>query len=191
MIAKIRVGNPTYSQNLKGEGFLTFSITSAQNWLAKQICEELENNQKELKISLAYATKKRSLSQNDLLWGLLTEEAKFLAGGRKNGEAQCTAETLYYDAINKYGTDTMLSIKECAVQALKRVYKRVFIIDRFIRDDEVWVNCKCVIGSSNYDIKEMTNLIEGVLDDIAKLGISTQEIRYLREEFNEIRTNKK
>ena len=189
MIAKIKVGNPNYSQNMKGEGYLTFPITNEQNWAIRQVCQELETNTKQLRITLNYEKKQRTLDQNSLLWGLLTEEAKFFNGGWKN-IVECSAETLYYEAINKYGQDTLIAVKDGAEKALKRVYKRVFIIDRFKQDGELWLKCRCVIGSSNYTTKEMTDLIEGVLDDIVKLGINTSEIRYLKEEWYGLRANK-
>lgn len=191
MIAKIKVGNPTYSQNIKGEGYLTFSIKSMQNWSTRLLVQGLENNTKELICSLDYASKQRSLDQNSLLWGLLEEEAKFLNGGRKNN-IECSSENLYYDAINKYGKDTLIAVKNGAEKELKRVYKRVFIIDKYELDGELWLKCRCVIGSSKYTSKEMSALIEGVLDDIARLGIETQEIRFLKGEYeDDIRANKK
>lgn len=190
MIAKIKVGNPSYTQNMKGEGYLTFSTTSIQNWAVKQIVNELENNKKQLVIKLDYEDKKRSLDQNSLLWALLEEEAKFLNGGRKSN-IECSSENLYYEAINKYGKDTLIAVKDGAERELKRVYKRVFIIDKFDKDGELWVKCRCVIGSSKYTPKEMSDLIEGVLDDIAKIGIDTQIIRYLKGEYEyDLRTNK-
>lgn len=191
MIAKIKVGNPTYSQNIKGEGYLTFPIKSIQNWSTRLLVQGLENNTKELICNLDYASKQRSLDQNSLLWGLLEEEAKFLNGGRKNN-IECSSENLYYEAINKYGKDTLIAVPSGAERELKRTYRRVFIIDKFDNNGELWVKCRCVLGSSKYSPKEMSDLIEGVLDDIARLGIETQEIRFLRGEYeNGIRANKK
>ncbi len=190
MIAKIKVGNPSYTQNMKGEGYLTFSTTSIQNWAVKQIVNELENNEKQLILTLDYESKQRSNFQNSLLWGLLEEEAKFLNGGRKNN-ADYSAENLYYEAINTYGKDTLIAVPDGVEKELKRVYRRVFIIDKFDKDGELWVKCRCVIGSSKYTPKEMSDLIEGVLDDIAKIGIDTQIIRYLKGEYEyDLRTNK-
>ena len=191
MIAKIKVGNPTYSQNIKGEGYLTFPIKSIQNWSTRLLVQGLENNTKELICNLDYASKQRSLDQNSLLWGLLEEEAKFLNGGRKNN-IECSSENLYYEAINKYGKDTLIAVPSGAERELKRTYRRVFIIDKFDNNGELWVKCRCVLGSSKYSPKEMSDLIEGVLDDIARLGIETQEIRFLRGEYEDgIRANKK
>lgn len=190
MIAKIKVGNPTYSQNIKGEGYLTFPIKSMQNWSTRLLVQGLENNTKELVCNLDYAVKQRSLDQNSLLWGLLEEEAKFLNGGRKNN-IECSSENLYYEAINKYGKDSLIAVPSGAERELKRTYRRVFIIDKFDNNGEIWVKCRCVLGSSKYSPKEMSDLIEGVLDDIARLGIETQEIRFLKGEYEDgIRANK-
>ena len=189
MIAKFHVDNPGFSLNIKGEGCLTFPTRREQTWAVRQIVQELESNKKELIISLDYASKKRSLDQNSLLWGLLNEEAKALSGGRKDKEI--TAEKLYYQALNDYGTDTFVCVKSGCEKELKKVYKKVYIIDKFMLKGEEWLKCRCVIGSSNYTTKEMSDLIEGVLDDIVKAGIDTQEIRFLRREYEEYGDHKR
>ena len=190
MIAKIKVGNPSYSQNEEGNGYLTFPIHKEQKWSLMQLCKEFKSNKKDLILDLDYESKKRTLQQNALLWAMLTEEAKYLNGGRKDN-VQCSAESLYYDAINKYGKDTFLAIKEGCEKELKKVYRRVFTLNKYTLNGEIWINCRCVIGSSKYTSKEMTDLIDGVLDDCAEIGIDTLEMRCLKEEWNGLRTNKK
>lgn len=188
MIAKFYVGNPDFTQNIKGEGNLTFSTQKEQMWAVRQVVKELEFNKKELVLLLDYASKKRTLDQNSLLWGLLNEEAKALSGGRKDKDI--TAEKLYYQALNDYGKDSVLCIKNGCEKELKKVYKKVYIIDKYTQNGEEWLKCRCVIGSSNYTTKEMSDLIEGVLDDITQAEIDTQEIRFLRRELEEYGNHK-
>ena len=190
MIAKLHIGNPSYSQNEEGEGYLTFPIISEQKWSIKQLCRDLKTNKKDLVLELDYESKKRTLQQNALLWAMLTEEARFLNGGRKDN-VQCSAESLYYEAINRYGKDTFLAVKDGCEKELKKVYKQVFVIDKFNIDEDIWLKCRCVIGSSKYTSKEMTDLIDGVLDDCAKLGIDTLEMRSIKAEWNDLRAAKK
>lgn len=181
MLAKIFTKNPTLRQDLEGTFELTFPIEDSSSFAVRQLCTRLKDNEKTLQLYVDFEKKQRTLSQNDLLWGLLTEYARILNGGRK--KTDLTAESLYLKAINDYGKDTLVSVKEGAERALKRVYKRVFIIDKFQLNGEIWLKCRCVIGSSNYDTKEMSDLIEGLLDEMSKNGISSDQILYLRREY--------
>ncbi len=42
---------------------------------------------------------------------------------------------------------------------------------------------QCFMGSSKFNTKEMTELIEGVLDKLAELGVYDSEIELARREF--------
>ena len=85
---------------------------------------------------------------------------------------------------------TFVAVKDGCEKELKKVYKRVFIIDKFEMNNEIWLKCRCVVGSSKYTSKEMTDLIDGVLDDCAKFGIETLEMRCLKEEWSDLRVAK-
>ncbi len=181
MLAKIYTKNPTLRQHIDGGLELTFPVDDNSSFAVRQLWSKLKNNEKTLQVSIDFEKRHRTLSQNDLLWGLLTEYARILNGGRKSPEI--TSETLYLKAINDYGKDTLISVKEGAESALKRVYKRVFVIDKFQLNGEMWLKCRCVIGSSNYATKEMSDLIDGILDEMSKNGISSDQILYLRREY--------
>lgn len=181
MIGKISTNNPVLRQDIDGQYELTFPIESKSAFAVRQLISRLKDNTHVLQVSVDLEKRQRTLSQNDLLWGLLTEYARVLNGGRKNPDL--TAEKLYLKAVNDYGKDTIVCVVEGAEQALKRVYKRVFIIDKFEQDGKMWSKCRCVLGSSTYDTKEMSDLIEGVLDEMSQNGITSDKIIYLRGEY--------
>lgn len=181
MLAKIFTKSPTIRQDIEGKLELTFPVEDTSAYAVRQLWARLKNNEKTLQLNIDFEKKQRTLNQNDLLWGLLTEYAKALNGGRKSPEI--TAESLYLKAINDYGKDTLISVKEGAEGVLKRVYRRVFVIDKFQLNGEAWLKCRCVLGSSNYDTKEMSDLIDGVLDEMSKNGITSEQIMYLRSEY--------
>lgn len=190
MIAKIYVNNPSYVVDSKNNLTLNFGVKSTQIWAIKEVVKNLENNTKDLVVYLDYNNKDRTLLQNSLLWGLLTEEALFINGNRK--DKHITAEQLYYKAINDYGKDTLVAVKSGTETDLKRQYKRVFIIDKFdIGNGEIWSKCRCVIGSSDYTTNEMKLLIDGVIDDIIALGADSENIRYLRTEWEECNSGRR
>ena len=49
--------------------------------------------------------------------------------------------------------------------------------------------CECVIGSSKYTTREFSILVEGILDELAALGIYDSEIAELTEEYKELNNN--
>ncbi len=183
MIARLKVENPSLKADFNGDWELSFKVNQESVFGAKNTILALKNNNKQLEIELDFTKKKRTLDQNALLWQLLTIYSKEIAGGRKNGEN--TAEDLYYKAINKYGQDTIVLVEEGAEQILKKVYKKVYIIDKTITRGKTYSKCRCVIGSSNYDTKEMSDLIDGVLDEMSRAGINTDEKIMLENEWRE------
>ena len=181
MIGKIKVESPILKQDYEGNFEITFPVNKESNFAVKQIWSELKENKKMLSISIDFATKKRTLDQNALMWALLNEWAKEINGGRRIAK---TSEDLYYEMLNKYGSDTMLFVKEEALDALKRVYKDVIVLNKHInKKQEVWCDCRCVIGSSLYTTEEMSNLIDGILDEMSEAEIETQNKRYLESEW--------
>lgn len=180
MIAKLKVGNPQlkidYYQNYE----LTFPVKADSKMSVKKVMALLQSNDKVLEIKLDYLKKARTLDQNALLWGLLSEYAQFLNGGRRGGG---TEEELYYKFLEKHGVAQFLLVEEVALETLKQAYRGVIVIDRVIYQGKRYCQCKCILGSSKYDTKQMGNLIDGVLDEMEKAEVNTPTMRALEEEW--------
>ncbi|MBQ0113310.1 MAG: hypothetical protein KBT03_09295 [Bacteroidales bacterium] len=102
----------------------------------------------------------RSLSANAYLWQLLDKMAKVLGSDK---------DTMYLLQLSKYGVFTDLSIKTEALPVLKQHFRYVEEIDEGYEETIV----RCYYGSSGYDTKEMSYLIEGTVRDAKELGIDT------------------
>lgn len=180
MLAKIKVRNPQLKVDYENNHELTFPVDNSSRYAVKQLMNSLRDNKKDLSITIDFNVKKRTLDQNALLWALLTEYAYQLNGGRKGG---ITEEEIYYKALTKYGIAVFLFVKEEAVEQLQMSYKDVQVIDKGKIKGKVYAYCKCIIGSSSYDTKQMGNLIEGILDDMEEAGINTPDKVALEEEW--------
>lgn len=147
------------------------------------IVEQLKNENK-LNIELKKWYKKRSLDANAYCWVLCDNIAKEMC---KDGIA-ITKDTIYKDAILQIGTFEPFIVQEKTFENFKRIWEKQglgFIVQEVSRKDKC-IKVNCYYGSSTYDSKEMSLLIELLVGLAQSLNIETkskQEIDSLLEEW--------
>lgn len=133
------------------------------------VVEELKNENK-LNVELKKYRKKRSLDANAYCWVLCDKIAKELSK-----ENTTTKEEIYKDAILQIGTFEPMIIEEKAFENFKRIWERQglgFLIQEVSRKDKC-VKVHCYYGSSTYDSKEMSLLIDLLVQLAKSLNIET------------------
>lgn len=187
MIGKITAERVDLQYDAKMNVGLTFWVSGLSKYAAVGIYKDIQSGQKNGKsfftIAADWFRRKRTLNQNALLWALLTEYANGLNGGRTGG---ITPEELYYRMISKYGTAEFILALDEAESTLKKTFRVVKRIDKRTVGEKELTIFKCYCGSSKYDTKEMANLIDGVLDELAQAGIDTAETRDLIQQWREV-----
>lgn len=144
-----------------------------------EVIEQLKNEDK-LDIDIKKYRKKRSLDANAYCWVLCDKIAKELS---KDG-AITTKEEIYRDAIKNIGTFESMIVEEKAFENFKRIWEKQglgFLIQEVTRKDKC-VKVHCYYGSSTYDTKEMSLLIELLVEEAKQLNIEVkteQEIESL------------
>lgn len=124
--------------------------------------------------------KDRSLSQNALLWALIGEIDK-KQNGRKSADG---SETIYCQLLKMARIKSeFLMVLEEALPALKQAFR--VVIDRGKRDfnGKQMTVCECYLGTSNFDTKQMSDMIETTLDYAERSGVDTA---YYRDEWRGI-----
>lgn len=112
----------------------------------------------------------RSLDANGLLWQLCTQIANKLG---------ITKEEVYRRALKEVGEYTPLPIKAEAVESFSRIWSEHgtgWFVD--VIDDSKLEGYKLVFayqGSSTYDTKQMSRLIDNVMQDAKAMGIETKD----------------
>lgn len=106
--------------------------------------------------------KKRSLSQNAYAWKLITEIGNI---------QKLSKEEVYLQMLKDYGQSDIIS-------ALKQVnigdyYKYYEEIGTGIVNDKEFIHYKIFKGSSNFNSKEMSIFIDGIIQECKNLGIET------------------
>lgn len=144
-----------------------------------EVIEQLKNEDK-LDIDIKKYRKKRSLDANAYCWVLCDKIAKEIS---KDGTVT-TKEDIYKDAIKNIGTFEPMIVEEKAYNNFKRIWEKQglgFLIQEVTRKDKC-VKVHCYYGSSTYDSKEMSLLIELLVEEAKQLNIEVkteQEIESL------------
>lgn len=107
---------------------------------------------------------KRSLNANAYLWKLVTEIGNVLNKSK---------EEVYLQMLIDYGQSEMVSIlSEIDVKGYFKYYK---LAGTSILNGKEFNHYKIYKGSSEYDTKEMSILLEGVVQEAKNLGIKTKD----------------
>ena len=150
----------------------------------KDIVEQLKNENK-LTIELKKWRPKRSLDANSYCWALCDKIAKELC---KDGII-VTKEDVYKDAILQIGTYEPFIIQEKTYVNFKRIWEKQglgFLVQEVSKKDKC-VKVNCYYGSSTYDTKEMSLLIESLVELAKTLNVETKprnEIDSLLKEWD-------
>lgn len=118
---------------------------------------------KPLQLELKLVRKNRSLDANAALWFLLNEMAAKL---RTNKDA------LYLEMLSRYGVFTHVVVKPNVAERVKAEWRTVRELGEVTINGQKGIQLQCYFGSSTYDTKEFTRLLDGVISEARELGIN-------------------
>lgn len=155
-------------------------MVGTANKLITYLIEQTKDKQFELK----EYKEKRSLNANAYCWVLCDKIAKELS---KEGTIT-TKEIVYKDAITQIGSFEPMIIEEKAFENFERIWSKQglgFIVQEVSRKDKC-IRVNCYYGSSTYNTKEMSLLINLLVELAESLNIETKsenEINSLLEKW--------
>ena len=132
---------------------------------------------KEKVVEIKRYRKKRSLDANGALWHLLGLMAQKLS---------TTKEELYCEMIIKYGKYEYMILKPQAVETLKKYATHVREVGKKTEKGVELIKCIAYFGSSEYDTKDFSHLLEGVINEAKDIDIdfiSDEERALLMKEY--------
>lgn len=106
---------------------------------------------------------KRSKEANDYEWELCTLIAQRLG---------ISKEEVYLQMLKKYGQSVIVTVREGV--DVGRLFKYYELFNDGLKNGVKFVAYKVFIGSSQYDSKEMSILIDGTRKEAQELGIQTE-----------------
>lgn len=158
----------------------TFKGSKFNAVMSELLLLQLDSN-KTYDLEIKEHRKKRSLDANAYCWVLLNKLSNTL---------KIPSETLYREIIRKIGTYTVVPIRNDAVGKYIQIWQSNgigWIVDN-LGDSKFdgFTNLKCFHGSSTYDSKEMSKLIDEIVSCCKEQGIETAtpaELALLKEEW--------
>lgn len=120
--------------------------------------------EEKLSIEIKKYREKRSLDANAYCWVLLQKMAEILKKDKNE---------VYEDMICKYGVFTHYIVKPDAVERTKEIWRAVKELGEVTVNGKKGIQLQCYFGSSTYDTKEMSVLIDGIVGECKEMGIQT------------------
>lgn len=150
-----------------GQFNITFSVNepSAINEVNNiQSCEKLN-------IKAVKHRERRSLDANAYMWVLLQKMAEVIHEDKWN---------IYLEMLGKYGVFTHIIVKPNVVEKVKEEWRTVKELGEVCVNGTTGIQLQCYFGSSTYNTKEMSVLIDGVVSEAKEMGIETLPVEELQ-----------
>ena len=154
---------------------ITFSINESS---AINDVENLKDNK--LSIKAVKYRQKRSLDANGLLWVCLGQIAEVLRTDKWE---------VYLQMLKRYGKYTYICVKPAVVDAIKSQWRECEIVGEIEVNGQKAIQMLCYFGSSTYNTKEFSVLLDGVISEMQEIGLqapTSAEMRQALERWDKL-----
>lgn len=119
---------------------------------------------------------KRSLNANALLWKCIGDIAHALPADKWE---------IYLQMLRRYGEYTYVCVKPSAVEMLKKQWRECEEFGEITINGEKAVQMLCYYGSSTYNTKQFSRLLDGVIGEMAQMDLETPTDEQLRRSIEQ------
>ena len=165
---------------VSGKPKLTFAINERNDFM--QGYDELKDCEK-LSIEIKPYREKRSLNANAYAWKLIGDIADVLRANK---------EDIYFLMLQRYGQSVLISVlAHIPVSNYVRYYTEA---GESTLNGKLFKHYKVYKGSSEFDTREMSVLIDGIVSEAKVLGIQTEpphKLAEMKSLWNEAERSKK
>lgn len=135
-----------------------------------------------LAIKVSQYRQKRSLDANGLLWACLGEMAQVLRTDKWD---------VYLQELKRYGQYTYVVVNPCAVEQLKARWRESEEVGKINVNGREGVQMLMYYGSSTYNSKEFSVLLDGVISDMKDLGLQPPPSEDMRRALERLEKHEK
>lgn len=154
-----------------GDFNITFSINEPS------VVNEVENiKDSKLSIKAVKYRQKRSLDANKLLWVCIGAIATALRADKWD---------IYLQMLKRYGKYTYICVKPSVVDAVKAQWRECEELGEVNINGETAIQMLCYFGSSTYNTKEFSVLLDGVIGEMKEIGIDTPTSEDMRRSLEQ------
>lgn len=125
------------------------------------VAEQFYNIRGEYDIEIKKHREKRSLNANALFWKMCNSLAEI---------TQTSDEEMYLWLLERYGVKKYIVVKPEAAEFTKTLFRKAEELGSVMVDGQRGTQLKCTIGSSQYDTKQMSRLIDGTMSECKEVG---------------------
>lgn len=119
---------------------------------------------KQLSVEVKQYRQRRSLDANAYMWVLLSKMAVAL---------NTTKDDLYIEMLDRYGVFTHIIVKPEVAERVKAEWRTVRELGEVTVNGKTGIQLQCYFGSSTYNTKEFSVLLDGVVSECKEIGIET------------------
>jgi len=140
-----------------------FNVTFA---IDEQLTQESIESITDCKLSIKAVKyrQKRSLDANALLWVMLQSIATTLRADKWQ---------IYLQMLKRYGKYTYICVKPSVVEAVKQQWRECEELGEVSINGQPAIQMLCYFGSSTYNTKEFSVLLDGVISEMKEMGLDT------------------
>jgi predicted Mrr-cat superfamily restriction endonuclease len=166
---------------IKRSGKEVIFTTTASEYHLNMLMNELKDIDM-LEVSIKKHKESRSVRQNNMLWAIIEKISLEVNGSKREDDVW----SIYKDLLKRANVKhVILAAVRKAKPILESNFRYVEELPNSMTTDKgvELVAFKCYIGSSQFDTKEMTELIDVALDYAHQVGVMDSEILSIREEY--------
>jgi hypothetical protein len=130
----------------------------------KQLINYLLEQDSDRLFDLSEHKQKRSLNANAMLWSCLGEIANALNTDKWK---------IYLQMLKRYGKYTYICVKPSVVESVKKQWRECEVLGDIEINGQRAIQMLCYFGSSTYDTKEFSVLLDGVISEMEEMGLAT------------------
>lgn len=158
-----------------GDNWLCLKFDKQQLYKCRDIVDTVNSNDKTFVADIKQHHEKRSLNANAYAWVLITEIANVLRANK---------DDIYLAMLKKYGQSDIVSVK--SEIDVKPYFKYYEVAGTTVLKGTDFTHYKVFKGSSEFDTREMSILIDGIISDAKELNIVTatpEELARMKEDW--------
>lgn len=162
METSLTTGKPEIVTDFSGNISIIFRVEKESAPAARTLANKLRSMKDKLVVTVKEYRNRRSLSANAYMWKLLSEIAHVIGSDK---------DAVYLEMLRRYGKFIYAVVSPEAAEELKQKYRTVDEVRDISVNGENGVQLRMYLGSSTYDTKEMSVLLDGIVSECRELGI--------------------
>ena len=129
---------------------------------AEQVVKWLFTQDRDKTFEVKEYRQKRSLTANSYAWALINEMSNVL---------RTSKDEVYQEMLKRYGQSQVISVlSDIDISKFVKYYEPIGTAHL---QGKEFTHYRCFIGSSEYDSREMSILIDGIISEAQEMGIDT------------------